>query len=116
MSQKKKKETTDDKIKDFLAKAKERLEYEIKADSENRREAKECLMFTVPGNQWNKKEKSDRAKDGRPCLEISLIPKFIAQVVGDMLHNRARVSVKPVDSQADPKIARIRGGIIKNTE
>jgi hypothetical protein len=113
---KKKKESDDDAVKKFLTLAKKRLEFEIKMDSENRREAIECLMFTVPGNQWPQKEKDDRTKDGRPCLEVPLIHKFTAQVVGDMLHNRARLSIKPVDSKADPHIAKVRGGIINNIE
>lgn len=103
-------------VEDFLATAKKRLEYEIKVDSDNRREALECLQFTISGNQWDRKEKDDRTKDGRPCLEVPLLHKFTAQVVGDMLHNRARVAVKPVDSASDPHIAKIRGGIIANTE
>jgi uncharacterized protein with GYD domain len=113
---KKKKESQQEAIDKFLAKAKKRLEFEIKQEADNRREAIECLMFTVPGNQWPTKDKDDRTKDGRPCLEIPLFHKFTAQVVGDMLHNRARVSIKPVDSKADPHIAKIRAGIISNTE
>lgn len=110
------KETLGEKVKDFLAGVKKRLEKEIKADEENRREAVECLKFTQSGNQWPAKEREDRTRDGRPCLEVNLINKFPAQVVGDMLHNRARVSVKPVDFKADPHIAKIRGGIIQNIE
>ncbi len=116
MAVKKKKEALDERVKSFLAKVKKRLEHEIRTDAENRRHAVEALEFLVPGNQWSTKERDDRTKDGRPCIEVPIITKFPAQVVGDMLHNRARISVKAVDYKADPHIARIRQGIIATTE
>ena len=107
---------TEKQIKAFLDLAKKRLSREVKADSDNRTAAISCLNFLLPENQWDQKERSDRATEGRPCLTLPMLPKFVAQVVGDMLHSRARVSIKPVDSKSDPHIAKIRQGIISNTE
>ncbi len=105
-----------DKISDFLKTAQQRLKWEVKADAHNREAAIECLNFLLPGGQWSPAEKADRKNEGRPCIEINLLNKYIAQLVGEMLHNRARVSLKPADALATPGIANIRRGIVADTE
>jgi hypothetical protein len=109
-----KKKSSEDKVKDFLEKAQKRLKWEVKADQHNRDAALECLNFLLPGGQWTAAQKADR-KD-RPCIEINLLNKYIEQIVGEMLHNRARVDLKPADMSASPHIANIRRGIITDTE
>lgn len=106
----------DKKVEKFLDLARKRLAREVKADSENRTAAISCLNFLLPENQWEPQDRADRKNDGRPCLTLPMLPKFVNQVVGDMLHSRARVSIKPVDAKADPHIAKIRQGIIANVE
>lgn len=92
-----------------------RLEKCIKADDHNRKASIEDLKF-LNGDQWDAGEKKRRADKGRPALQFNLLPKFVDQVVGDMLHNSPSVKVRPVDSKADPNIAKIRQGIISNIE
>ena len=104
-----------DKVKDFLATASKRLKMAVEADNDNRCSAIDDLKF-ANGDQWDSQEKKRRADKGRPALQINLLPKFIDQVVGDMLHNTPTIKITPVDSRADAQIAKIRQGIIANIE
>jgi len=93
----------------------ERLDRCIEADEHNRDAAIDDLNF-VNGDQWSAAEMKRRADTGRPALQFNYLPKFIDQVVGDMLHNSPAIKIRPVDSKADINIAKIRQGIISNIE
>ncbi len=99
----------------FLDTAIQRLKKAVTADQHNRIAGVEDLKF-IHGDQWSDQEKQRRKMKGRPYLQINLLPKFVYQVVGDMLHNAPSIKVLPNDSQADVKIARVRAGIIKDIE
>jgi hypothetical protein len=88
----------------------------IEAFTEERRLAIEDLEFAYGGDdkQWNAEAKE--ARKGRPMLTINKLPKFIRQVTGDQRQNRPSCKVRPVDSQADPQIAKILEGHIRNIE
>lgn len=92
-----------------------RLDRCVQADAHNRADAVDDLNF-IHGNQWDAKEKKRRADKGRPALQDNFLPKFVDQVIGDMLHNTPQIKVRPVDSKADINIAKIRQGIISNVE
>jgi len=68
------------------------------------------------GEQWPRDLQSERDADGRPTLTINKLPTFTDQVVGDLRQNKPAISVKPVDSKADPKTAEILSGLIRNIE
>ena len=102
--------------KDVLADAKEAFTRCEEAESENRVEALDDLRFAKLGEQWPIKVKQDRIKDGRPCLVINRQPAFIRQVVNEARQNRPSIKVHPVDGQADPQIAEIYNGLIRNIE
>lgn len=87
----------------------------VQADSHNREAAVDDLNF-ANGEQWDAKEKKKRDSKGRPALQFNYLPKFIDQVIGDMLHNSPAIKIRPVDSKADINIAKIRQGIISNVE
>ena len=92
-----------------------RLKIAVEADSHNRTAAVEDLRFSN-GEQWDSKERKRRADKGRPALTLNFLPKFIDQVVGDMLHACPSIKLHPVDSLADISIAKIRQGIISQVE
>jgi hypothetical protein len=92
-----------------------RLKIAIDADEHNRTAGIDDLKF-VNGEQWDPAEKKRRATRGRPALQINLLPKFVDQVVGEMLHNETAIKIKPSDSTSDKNIAIIRQGIIANIE
>lgn len=68
------------------------------------------------GDQWPSDLKAERDADGRPTLVINKLPTFADQVIGDIRQNQPAITVKPVDSKADPKTAEIFSGLIKNIE
>lgn len=79
-------------------------------------ELKSDLRFTydVDGGQWSEAIKNERGD--RPTITVNKLQKFVRQIRGDMLQNRPRVNVIPVDSVADPKKAELFNGIIREIE
>jgi hypothetical protein len=95
--------------------AMKRLKDAVAADDHNRNAAIEDLKF-LNGEQWSQEEKKRRSDKGRPALTLNFLPKFVDQVVGDMLHNSPSIKIRPENSQADVAIAKIRQGIISSVE
>ncbi len=108
--------SADDKVQKFLDKVKKQLKKCVEADEHNRKDAIDCLRMLNGDNHWDDDEIKRRKLEGRPCLKVPLFPVFVNQVVGEMLHNRARAKVKPGDHKSSQHIAKIRSGIISNTE
>lgn len=101
----------------LLKEARDRLKKAIDEDSENRKQALLDLEFiAVEGKQWPSGLRAERVGDDRPCLEINKMPVYIDQVVGDQRMNRPSIKVIPVDSKADPEVARVLGGWIKHVQ
>ena len=96
--------------------ARKRFKRAIDSESDNRERAEECIRFARLGEQWPDEIKRDRAQEGRPCLTINKIPAFIRQIVNDSRMNKPAIKCHPVDSNADPKVAEILNGVIKNIE
>lgn len=89
----------------------------IDTDRDNRMAAKDDLEFVaVDGKQWPDQIRAERTAEGRPCLTINKMPVFIDQVVGDQRMNRPAIKVIPVDSKADPEVAKILSGWIKHVQ
>jgi hypothetical protein len=100
----------------LLADAKDAFALCEEAEAENRAEALDDLRFAKLGEQWPEHVRLQRIKDGRPCLTINRQPAFIRQVVNEARQNRPSIKVHPVDSEADPAIAEIYDGLIRNIE
>ena len=100
----------------LLADARDAFALCEEAESENRLAALDDLRFAKLGEQWPESVKQQRIKDGRPCLTINRQPAFIRQVVNEARQNRPCINVHPVDSAADPAIAQIYNGLIRNIE
>lgn len=73
-------------------------------------------FVTVEGAQWDSTAKANRNAEGKPTLEINLARTFVRQQINTMRQNRPQIQVVPVDSNADLEVARILGGLIKDTE
>lgn len=78
------------------------------------REDKEFI--TIKGSQWDKDAIAQRTKEGKPTLEFNLLQTFASQQINTMRQNRPQISVIPVDDGADTEVAKILGGLIKDTE
>lgn len=77
---------------------------------------KDKEFVTIKGAQWDDQAKAKRAQEGKPTLEFNLLRTFVRQQINTMRQNRPQIQVVPVDSGADTDVAKILGGLIKDTE
>lgn len=106
----KEKESILDEIKDNLKYA----EDEWRDNYERGIEDKEFV--TVQGAQWDKGSVADRTSKGKPSFEINLLRAYCNQQENTQRQNRPQAKVVPVDNGADPDIAKLLEGLIKDTE
>ena len=100
----------DDKI---LQQAMERFDRSETSESVLREQAREDLEF-AGGKQWEDSERVGRL--GRPTLTVNKISGSLKKVKGDQRKITPSIKVHPVDSGADPEVAKIYNGLIKNIE
>lgn len=109
-----KKKDTDE----ILRLARERFDEAVSAEDSNRAlSIYDELMEngdSTNGDQWTEEEKQQRA--GRPCLTINRLAGTTKSIIGDARQNRPRIKVRPEDSVADPIVAQIMTGLIRNIE
>jgi len=84
------------------------------AESDQRSEALDMLKFVKLGEQWPDAVKSQRDKEGRPCLTINRLPAFGKQITNDARQNRPMIKCHPVGDKADRETAEIYNGLIRN--
>lgn len=104
--------------KSILEQARKDWDAAEQRERENIKLAYEDLEFLAGDNyaQWPSKQKKDRDAEGRPTLQINQLPQFVHQITGDIRQMKPSIKVVPVDSQADEKIADLRGGLIRYIE
>jgi hypothetical protein len=107
-----------DGSKDILAQARKDWDAAEMRERENIRLAYEDLEFLSGDelSQWPIKERTERANEGRPTLQINQLPQFVHQITGDIRQMRPSIKVVPVDSQADEKRANLMAGLIRYVE
>jgi hypothetical protein len=66
--------------------------------------------------QWDEAQRKAREVEGRPTLQVNQLPQFVHQITGDIRQMKPAIKVVAVDSEADEKIADIRGGLIRYVE
>lgn len=98
---------------EFLQEARDRFSDAYTNEDDNRNAAHEDDAFEN-GEQWTPAEKLDRL--GRPCPVVNKTSGTIKQIVGDARQNRPRIKIRPVDNAADPKVAELLTGLIRNIE
>lgn len=107
--------STDDKLLDRA-----RKDYALcrEAWQENQRMAQEDMEFAELGGdyQWPETSAADRRREGRPAETFNKMPTFIRQVVNDARQNKPQIKVHPQDGDADPRVAEIISGLIRNIE
>lgn len=100
-------DTFSDALKDFQA--------QYDADADNRKDAEEDNRFCA-SDQWNDNIRKAREVDMRPVLTIDKTGQFVRQISGDWRKSSPTVEVIPDDDDADPGIAGIFDGIIRQIE
>lgn len=84
------------------------------AESDNRIIGLTCLKFRY-GEQWPQYAVNSRGLD-RPQLTINETNTYIKRVCNMQRQQRPRGKASPVDSNADPKIAKVITGLIRHVE
>lgn len=106
----KEKESILDEIKDNLKYAEEYWH------DNYQRGIKDKEFVTVAGEQWEDGAVARRAAEGKPSFEINLLRAYCNQQENTQRQNRPQAKVVPVDNGADPEIAKLLEGLIKDTE
>ena len=101
---------------DIHAKARKQYTTGYERERQNIENAYDDLKFRrgEVEDQWD--AEALKARKGRPCLVINLLPKFIRQVTGDMRQMRPGVKAVPVDSRGDIKTADVQSGMFRYIE
>jgi hypothetical protein len=104
--------------RDILAQARKDWTAAEERERHNIKLAYEDLEFLAGDDlsQWPEKQKKEREAEGRPTLQINQLPQFVHQITGDIRQMKPAIKVVPVDSQADEKVADLRGGLIRYIE
>lgn len=103
------------KESELLAEALELYRDDVTADRDNRDQMQEDLRIYA-GEQWDPADVEARESAGRPCLTMNIFPQYVRQVVNDARIKPPAIGVRPVDSGADPKIAEIYTGLVRDIE
>ena len=90
-------------------------------DLSEHEEYKKDVSFAINDNgcQWPidvRTARQDKTTGYRPCLVLNKVPEKIDQVQGEFEQLKPSIKVRAVDSEADPNIAEIKGGLIRHIE
>jgi len=88
---------------------------DAEADDNNREDALDDLAHLAL-DQWPDTEKRRREAEGRPCLTVDQLNKFVNQAAMDIRGAKAGVEVIPVDSEDDVPLAGVYEGLIRQIE
>lgn len=99
----------------LLKEIRDNLKFAIEQEEDNRTAAEEDMRFEN-GEQWPESVQTERESDGRPCLVINKTSAVVKQILGDAKQNKIAIKVRPNDSEADPMVAEVFNGIIRNIE
>lgn len=118
-------ETTDEesrkaKVEAIIKEAVDRFKACADREEENWGRAREAIEFRAL-KQWPDAVKRDRENPNQeggpqPCPVLDKTNQYVRQVVNEERLNRPAIKVRPVDDQADVKVAEIYNGIIRHIE
>ena len=100
--------------KDIFEEARDRLQICASAESNNRKRAKEAMLFRE-GKQWDDTPDSSVSQD-EPELTINLTDAMVKRVENNIKQQRPRGKCHPVGDGADVEIAEIINGIGRHIE
>lgn len=110
-------QSAEEKLAAFLALSRKRWLTSQAATSRLREEMRTDQKFASGnGNQWTAGDRSARANEGRPCLEINRIPQFLRQVGNQTRANRSQILIHPRAGEATVDIASAIQGLIRSVE
>ncbi|MFW2056281.1 portal protein p19 [Acinetobacter haemolyticus] len=78
---------------------------------------KEDRQFvTVDKAQWSETERKERLAQGVPTLTFNVLRTYCRQQINNARLNRQQIKAEPVDDIADPAVAKIFNGLLRDTE
>lgn len=103
---------------ELIIAARKRYESVTSQDSHNRLEALEDVRFVynIDEGQWPVNVRTERTRDGRPCLTSNKLRKFVGIVANQAITERPAIGVSPVDDASDPEIAKVYENLIRMIE
>jgi hypothetical protein len=102
---------------EILEEARERYAIAEAAESENRVDARDDLLFLKGGtNQWDPIAVQQRTIARRPMITVNSLPTYLHQVTNDQRQNTPSIKVHPVGDSADDDTAKVRQGMIRHIE
>lgn len=107
------KKPSDEDLAELHREAIERYRLADDYERDNRVKALEDLEFRWSDDHWTPAERKER--EGRPCLTVNQMPKFIHQVTGDMRQNKPAIKVRPVED-SDKGLSDVYTGLIRHIE
>lgn len=104
----------------LIEKAMKCLEKAQDRETDNIKRAEDAIRFRAL-EQWPDEIKRDRenpSQDGgpRPCPVLDKTNQYVRQIVNEERQNRAAIKIRPVDDEADIKVAEVYTGIIRHIE
>lgn len=107
----------DETEEDFIARVKKGFARALDAESENRQQRRDDLLFVRLGgeHQWPDYARAARGED-RPMLTDNRVKQFRTAVINNLRQNTPSAKVLPADDKADKRTAQILGGLIRNIE
>lgn len=73
-------------------------------------------FVTVDDAQWGEKERKERLAAGVPSLTFNVLRTYCRQQINSARLNRQQIKAEPVDDIADPAVAKIFNGLLRDTE
>ncbi|UOF80248.1 phage P22 like portal protein [Caudoviricetes sp.] len=98
-----------------ITEAKQFLKFCNDADSNNRAEALEDILF-CSGDQWPVELQNSRSLESRPCLTINKLDAYCRQITNQQRQQRPRIKVHGMNNESDAKVAEILQGICRHIE
>lgn len=108
------------KPEDIIADAKKCLSNYEDREASNIKRAEEAIRFRAL-EQWpvdikNDRENPNQPGGSRPCPVLDKTNQYVRQIINEERQNRAAIKIRPVDKQADTKVAEVFTGIIRHIE
>lgn len=73
-------------------------------------------FVTLDDAQWSENERKERLAAGVPTLTFNVLRTYCRQQINTARLNRQQIKAEPVDDIADPAVARIFNGLLRDTE
>ncbi|OTG65828.1 portal protein [Acinetobacter silvestris] len=73
-------------------------------------------FVTIDKEQWSEKDRKSREAANIPTLTFNVLRTYCKQQINSARLNRQQIKAEPVDDIADPAVAKIFNGLLRDTE